>query len=239
MQAMTNRRKVLLSGLMAPLAAIAQSEDASSLLARAKQRYFDLKTYQDRGSVRFEILGVEEKVDFATAYVRPNSFRFDWSKGHPFPPLRHFVTRSAIWSDGEAAYTWKKPPHKAPVERKESSLAMAVAGATGVSSRSAHVIATLLIADLWGAEPFGDSILNLKGARLIGKESVDGVECYRVKGMDWRDEPIELWLGKEDLILRRNERVNSGSKFIEERTGIVIDGSIPASHFRSPSQTLA
>lgn len=237
MQAMIVRRKLILGGLMAPLAGIAQAEDASSILARAKQRYLGLKTYQDLGSVRYRLVDSEQEVNFETAFVRPGTFRFAWSKGHPFPPLRQFVTRNVIWSDGEAAYTWTKYPGRVPIERKDKSLASAVAGATGVSSRSAHVIATLLMADLWREEPYGDSVLNLKGAQLVGAESIDGVESYRVRGTDWRDDPIDLWLGKEDFMMRRSERILAGTKYIEERTGIVIDANIPASRFRSPSQT--
>jgi hypothetical protein len=237
MQTMIVRRKLILGGLMAPLAGFAKEEDASSVLARAKQRYRGLKTYQDRGSVRYHLVDGDQEVRFETAFVRSSRFRFEWSKGHPFPPLRRFVTRNVIWSDGDAAYTWTKYPGQAATERKERSLATAVAGATGVSSRSAHVIATLLMADLWRQEPFGDSVLNLKGALRVGAESIDGVDCHRLRGMDWRGDPIELWLGKVDLMLRRSERILAGTKYIEERTAIVLDANIPASRFSAPSQT--
>lgn len=234
------RRQLILGSLMAPMASIARLGYAPSVLAHAKQRYAALKTYQDRGSVRYLLVEDEEQeVKFETAFVRPGLFRFEWSKGQPFLLLRYFVTRSVIWSDGDAAYMWTKFPWRAAIEQKKESLRLAVAAATGVSSRSAHVIATLLIDDLWGTEPFGDSVLNLKAPALVGIEPIDGAECYRIRGRDWRDDPIDLWLGTEDLMLRRSERILAGTKYIEVRTGILIDAHIPASRFSSPSRASA
>jgi hypothetical protein len=232
-----DRRTLIVCGVIAPLARVARSEESSSILTRAMQRYYALKSYQDRGAVRYRVMGSEQRVDFQTAFTRPSAFRFEWSKGHSFPPLRHLVTRSVIWTKGDTAYTWTKYPDKEPTEREDGPLSLAVAAATGVSSGSAHVIATMLIADLWRREPFGDSVLNAKGVQLLGLERLDGAECYRLRGVDWRDDPIDLWLGREDLLMRRNERVIAGTKYIEERTGIIVNADIPASRFASPGRT--
>jgi hypothetical protein len=231
---MVLRRSLMLGSLLAPVASLASGADAATLLARAKQRYFGLKTYQDEGSVRYPLLFSDQEVTFKTAFVRPGLFRFEWSSGHPFPPLRFLVTRSVIVSDGQRIYTWTKYPGKSAAERNERSLADAVAGATGVSSRAAHVIATMLMEDLWGDEPFGDSILNVSSPAYIGRENVEEVMCDRIRGADWRGDAVDLWLGAEDSLVRRTER-QARARHIEVRNRIIVNANIERSRFSAPS----
>ena len=234
---MVLRRNLLVAGLLAPVGRLARGADAAALLARASQRYAGLNTYQDEGSVRFPLLPTsEQEITFKTAYVRPDLFRFQWSSGHPFPPLRHMVTRHVIGSDGQRAYSWVKYPGKPEQERTEESLGNAVAGATGVSMGSAHASATLLVDMLWKDQPFGGSILNVSSAVHIGTESVDGVMCDRIRGADRRGDAIDLWIGAEDSLVRRTER-QLNVKFVEVRTRIIVDAEIERSRFDPPRRS--
>lgn len=231
---MVPRRNVIVGGLLAPVACLATGADAAVLLARAKKSYLGLKTYQDEGSVTYPLLFSDQEVTFKTAFVRPGMLRFEWSSGHPFPPLRFLVTRSAIVSDGQRIYTWVKYPGKSAVERNERSLADAVAGATGVSSGSAHVIATMLMDDLWGDEPFGDSILNVSSPVHNGRQSIEGVMCDKIRGVNGRGDIVDLWLGAEDSLVRRMER-HARVRYIEVRRRIIVNANIERSRFSAPS----
>lgn len=230
---MVQRRRVILASLVAPCVVRANMADAAAILRRARERYARLKTYQDHGNVRFTLLGSVNEVTFETAFVRPDMFRFEWSKGHPFPPLRHFVTRSAIWSNADGAFTWTRYPGRDATMRKDASLAMSVAGATGVSSGAAHTAATLLMPDLWREEPFGKSVLDLESAQWAGADAADGVAVHRILGQR-RGGPVELWIGKEDGLLRRVVMEVGGTVHTESRDRILVDADVPASRFASP-----
>lgn len=230
---MFRRRQVILASVAAPCLAIATVDPAAEFLRRTRQRYAALMTYQDHGSVRYQIMGSDQEVAFETNFVRPDLFRFEWSKGHPFPPLRHLVTRSAIWRNAEGAFTWTRYPGEAATMRKDESLRLSVAGATGVSSGSAHTIATLLMPDLWNDEPFGRSVLDLEAPQLAGDEAIDGVAVRCVRGLQ-RKEPMELWIGKDDYLVRRVVTTRARFTAIEDRGGILVDAALPSSRFSAP-----
>lgn len=212
---------------------------AQALLQQSRSAYAALKSYRDQGTVRYDVLGSTQEVRFETVFVRPDRFRFEWSKGHPFPPLRSMTTRTAIWFDGEAAFWWQRDSFKRETQSRMESLSRAVAGATGVSSGAAHTIATLLLPDLWGADKFGDSLLNLRDAKHVGEGVVDAVPCERVAGVDWRDEPVELWIGRHDRVIRRVQSEVKGTRYVEERRNVVIDGPVADSEFAAPGNPIS
>ena len=230
-------RAALLPGLIAILSIIApglatSQEAASTVLAKMAETYAGLRSYQDKGSVRYDILGAQQEVTFKTAFVRPNRFRFEWTSHHPFAPLRFVKTRSVVRSDGATAYTWNKFYLKDATERQDESLSMAVAGATGVSSGSAHTIATLLIPDLWKEGSFGSSVAELGSPNVAGMETIDGVDCFRISGTR-RGERTDLWIGRNDYLLRKMEYLLKGNKNVEQRQSIVVNQDVPLTLFSS------
>lgn len=209
----------------------ASQETAAGVLAKMAETYAGLRSYQDKGSVRYDILGTQQEVTFKTAFVRPR-FRFEWTTHHPFAPLRFVETKSVVRFDGAKAYTWRKYFLKNATEEPQESLALAVAGATGVSSGSAHTIATLLIPDLWKESPFGSAVSDLGDAKVVGMEQIDGVDCYRVSGMR-RGERMDVWIGRNDYLIRKLEYLLKGNKNVELRESLVVNQEVPPALFSS------
>lgn len=226
----------MLIAMFAPAMAFAD-ESAESVLSRMVESYALLQSYRDSGTVRFQIIGLENEITFETAFVRPNSFRFGWVSHHPFPPLKYLKWRSVIWSTSTDSYTWNDGYLGLAAEtRKDTSLAMSVAGATGVSGGAANTIATLLMPDIWGTSPFGTSLRTLAFPKLTGIESVESVDCYHIVGTASRGEQYDLWLGTKDYLLRKMQRLVAGSPQIELHRDIQVNIEIAPQTFSAPTQ---
>jgi len=163
--------------------------------------------------------------------------KFAWVIHHPFPPLKYLESRSAIWSDAAGAFTSIGGfLGESPETRKEDSLSLAVAGATGVSGGSANTIATLLMPYLWGDAPFGVSLANLRSPRLVAVETVDDVECYHVVGASHRDGQYDLWLGTKDHLLRKLEYAVADSPQTELHRNIKVNDAIASESVLPPTR---
>jgi len=130
-----------------PLIAYAEGKpeqlNARQILTRMAETYANCKTYQDTGIVKTSFIGSDrdsvEETRFSTAFVRPDEFRFEYlSKNNSWG----FGNRYIIWCKGHEVLTWWSID---PGTKREQSLALAVASATGVSSGSAHTIPALLL----------------------------------------------------------------------------------------------
>jgi hypothetical protein len=93
----------------------------------------------------------------------------------------------------------------AGVEVSES-LDLAIAGATGISSGTAHTIGALLF-----AEVSGFNLLDLRRVRFRRNRIVLGVPCICVSGLHPRAGRWSAWFGEQDMLLRRlyRSRFNS------------------------------
>ena len=195
---------------------------ARSLLNQMAEKYSRLVSYQDEGEVVTtydeETGGRIEKLPFKTSFKRPNLFRFEWTDYF----LSKLGKKRVVWSNGKDAFTYWEPDRY----EKEEYLGLAIAGATGVSSGSAHTVSRLLIAD----EVSGFSVTELKDPSLLGEEIFEGVMCYHIKGAHPHGEFYELWIGKSDLLLRkvRQETKDADKVRTEEeiRRNIHVDDQI-------------
>jgi len=173
-------------------------------------KYSRLASYQDEGVVITtydeETGGRIEKLPFKTSFKRPNLFRFEWTDYF----LSKLGTKRVVWSNGKNAFTYWEPDRY----EKEKYLGLAIAGATGVSSGSAHTVSRLLLED----EVNGFSVTDLNGTSLLGEELFEGVLCYHIKGAHPDGQFYELWIGKSDLLLRkvREESKDSNTVRTEE-----------------------
>jgi hypothetical protein len=230
-------RVFLLTALVALLIADSACADdsAEQVLAGMTAAYGSLRSYKDTGTVTSKILGWDYEITFDTAFVRPNLFRFAWVAPHPFPPLKHLTTQSAICSNSSGTTTSTEGWGQAPQTLQNDSLQLAVAGATGVSGGSAHTIATLLMPKIW-TTPFGVSLPNLESPRLIGIETVEGTECYHIAGTAPRVGQYDLWIGTRDHLLRKLERVVADSPEVELHRNIEINEEIAAQSFSPPTR---
>lgn len=197
-------------------AAEKQTMTPQEILQKMAARYVSLKSYQDTGEVHGELV----TTTFKTYFSRPSFFRFDWNDHHPFRLLRYVKYHHVIWSDGKEAFTYWDSPYRV---RKAESLGSAVAGATGVSQGSAHTLIRLLTDEVTGF-----SLIQLTNLSLVGEEKFERTDCYRITGRHPRGYPYELWIGKQDWLLRK---IKSDSDE-EIHREIKIDIEIPAETFR-------
>lgn len=187
--------------------------------------YGSCASYRDRGRVLtrfFDLEGAPKDISerpFRTAFRRPDQFRFEFSNQiHPRGPWLRYV----VWKSGTVVRShWDVGPR----DERLRSLSLALAGATGVSDGSAHTIPALLLPEVGGRK-----LTSLVGARLLGQEEIDGVECHhltvrerrmsarmeaqrkdemlRETGRAWTHvtkEPTHLWIAVETLLVRRIE----------------------------------
>ena len=177
----------------------APEEDPQALLQRVAQAYSAMTSYQDNGRVAL-VNGDDPpfQIDFATLYKRPSLFRFEFSRPHPYAPLRHIVSKYVVGFDGTAAYSRNERYQRAPQLETRKDLQSAIAGATGISSGSAHSISCLLL-----PEVSGFSILDLVEVRMHEMTQIDGIPCYRVVGNSPRGGEWDCTIERDSLLIRR------------------------------------
>jgi outer membrane lipoprotein-sorting protein len=188
------------------------STTAKHIITQVADVYKTCKSYFDSGVVKTIFFmkdgkHVDEK-PFTTAFVRPDRFRFECSSKFPIPgakPMRYIV-----WAKGKDVRSWWDVQ---PGIKKEVSLEMALAAATGVSGGSAHTIPVLLMPKEIG----GWSVTELHQLNRIADSLLDNVECYRIQGKRKvsDSELITLWISKKTFLIHR---IDSTHKFPEFRT---------------------
>lgn len=203
-------------------------DDAATILRTSAESYAALRSYSDVGVVETDVGG---DVSFDTAFVKPDRFRFAWKVGHPFILLRFETITAIVRSEGPRTTTWRKVHHEEPTERVDSSLSMAIAGATGVSSGSAYTIATLLMPTLWGREDSSASVLVMSSPRLLADETIDRVSCRHLSGLSRHGDPVDLWIGIDDHLVRRLDTTDGGFHSSETRHDVRINASIAPAVF--------
>lgn len=173
-----------------------------SFLHEVEARYRSLQHYADHGQVRSLRSRHASECDFVTEYRQDGAFRFRFWSGHPFPPLRHLVSHWEIGTDDAGVpYFISEYAGQAPRRESEESLALAIAGATGISRSSAHTIGTLLFQDI-GGMPLKD----WKRLRFRRMRLVDGVLCITISGRHPGAGRMLACFGAHDLLLRRLQR---------------------------------
>lgn len=190
---------------------------ADQLLKDTADVYADCQSYRDTGVVTTRYIEqsdvtIEEKT-FSTAFVRPDRFRFEYL---------HQDDRYIIWRDGSDVRQWSTYSQQiATID----TLALAIAGATGVSSGSAHNVPALLLPD----DIPGLKLTEMEDGRRIDnawldqdgepvtEDQADSTECYRIEGQ-WSDDPMVLWIDRRTLLVRRIEKQTQFDSFRTETT---------------------
>jgi hypothetical protein len=188
-------------------------------------RYASMTSYSDRGAVHRHLddSGSVFSTTFSTSFKKPSLFRFEFARPHAYPPLGHIITRHSVAFDGTTAYSMTQRDTDAPKIMEKDTLATVVAGATGVSSGSAHTIARLLLPGIGGL-----SILDLVDAHQHGDTAIDGVACYSVAARYPKGGTVEFCIEKDELLIRKTTRTFEGDNFpaIEIRENICVNGPI-------------
>jgi hypothetical protein len=202
--------------------------NARECIAAMAARYRMLDSYANEGYVRPSGSTRPHDCWFDTQFSRPSRFRFQFSRPHPYPPLRHLVTKVVIGSDGTTAYFCMERDGSVRRNDIERDLSLAVAGATGISRGAAHTIGNLLLECVGGF-----SLLMLNRPRFRRSRVFQGEHCSRITGIHpWGGGRITLWFGTSDLLLRKI--VSHRPKSEEVRQNIRIDQSIDQAVFGMP-----
>jgi hypothetical protein len=172
--------------------------NAREFLREVEAHYRSLPGYSDSGLSRSLGLRRPRLCTFETAYRAPGLFRFSFSSSHPYKPLRNLVTRDVIGTDGLKPYFYSRSYGGEEEIEVPESLEMAVAGATGISSGTAHTIGALLFQEVGGFR-----LLDLRKIRFRPRREIDGVPCIAVTGLHPFGGRTTAWFGSEDLLLRR------------------------------------
>jgi hypothetical protein len=173
---------------------------ARQLLEQVVKIYASIDSYSDKGSVTQQVHPGDPvlRTEFSTLYKRPNLFRFEFSRPHPYPPLRHLVTRHVVGYDGFGAYSLQQGHEGEPTLQTRDDLSHAVAGAAGVSSGSAHNIGRLLLHEVAGL-----SLLDLIDPRFGAEVEIAGAPCYTVSAELPMGGERELCIERGALLVRR------------------------------------
>jgi outer membrane lipoprotein-sorting protein len=200
--------------------AMAQGEtpNAEALLQKMAETYAAARSYSDTSFARYLNADGSERfhVDFKIAFQRPASIRIDAeSKAEGALPRRE-----VLWSDGTTIRMWSTgKPVVAQAKVK-------IAG-SGLFGTYAYHIPTLL------EESFASTrrLHELAAPVIAGEEAFEGVECYHIKGQ-WEGDAYEVWIGKEDFLVRR-VLANHGDHRMEEiHREVVLNGEIAPEVFR-------
>jgi hypothetical protein len=202
--------------------------DAQDVLGRMVALYASLTSYVDTGHVttRFAKSGLLSRTVFSTLYQKPSLFRFTFFRPHPHPPLSHIVTEHVAGFDGTESYFLTKRFEDREVSKSITSLPLAVAGATGVSSGSAHTIGRLLLPEVEGS-----SILDLLNPQFNGDTEIDGIVCYSITAQHPKIGERELWVEKESSLLRKVIAFGETSRSEEVRENISVNNPLELSLF--------
>jgi hypothetical protein len=206
---------VLGLGVLAPLRAAGAGDPSSASLsgpdvvARVVAAYRTCATYRDTGVVRtvyFEETGQRtQNRPFKTAFVRPDSFRFEFTDSFLGKTTRYIVSQQGAdvrrWWDVE------------PGTRTLESLDMGLAGATGVSGGSAHVVPSLLLPEAVS----GRSLKDMTDVKRLDDAPCGSAVCARLEGF-WGREKRTLWVDLGSFQLRRIDSATVFPKFRTEQT---------------------
>jgi hypothetical protein len=168
------------------------------ILAALAEVYAECRSYRDAGRVFTRFLPAGDRRPhssvrpFATAFVRPGQFRFEYR--HRYREEDEW-DRYIVWAHGAEVRAWWDVR---PGVEEAKSLGMALAGATGVSGGSAHTVPALLMPDRVG----GRRLTDLVDVTSLGDETLDGVTCYRLSGQlgPYPADPAEEERRREEVV---------------------------------------
>lgn len=168
--------------------------NGQDLLKKVRDVYANFDSYTDVGTVESPDLP-GPGLEFQTYFKRPLKFRFHWLSWHPYFGKTKPANENTVWSNGQTFTSSYHGQIKHP-----KSLAMLVAGATGISQSSVNHILNILVPD---ALKLSHNWHEMTEVKSLSKETVHDAECFHIIGTIKNSEDCELWLEKETYIVRR------------------------------------
>jgi outer membrane lipoprotein-sorting protein len=181
---------------------------ASEVLGRVQEVYAACESYRDTGVARVTTtasgMSRQDSQPFATAFVRPDRFRFDF--GGRGPRVGELWVRPVIWFDGTTVRAFS-PADGQP--RTYPTVAAALLDADTASAGTSVLVPHLLAP---GALP-GPPITNLLHPAVTGGEPIAGVECVKIEGRQ-EEVLVTIWVDRQSFLIRQL----TGTRLIESGT---------------------
>lgn len=182
---------------------------AADIIMRMQQAYARSRSYLDKGTVKEVFIDAAGKrvveKPFATAFVRPDRFRYEFRERSPYLAQRRFV----IHRNGNELRTHWDVEHDLELD----TLDRAIAAATGVSSESAITVPGMLMP----GEITWRRAIRFRTPTRLEDEMLGDIDCYRIVG-SVAGGLITFWIGKHDLLLRKTYLERWFGDFRVERT---------------------
>ncbi len=187
---------VTLAALGAPRPGPGQepAPSADQILARVKTTYAQARSYRDTGTVVTVLIKDKAKQTvtqpFATAFVRPNKFRFEFLTD---PDTREIQQRFSVWTEtglDKAHRWWTLRP-----QDETGRLDLWLAGANGLSGGASLAVPALLLPGLTKLP----TLIDRKQPQRTGSETINGVVCHVIQETGTHpegDEAVTLWIGQ-------------------------------------------
>lgn len=168
--------------------------DIQQVLARTNEVYEKLHTYSDVGQVESPD-GPGPGLEFQTFFKRPMLFKFRWLAWHPYfgkskPASEHMVSTNGL--------RFQSLFHGQI--REHESLSIMVAGATGISRGSVHLMLNMLAPKSIELNQYWNQVTN---PTFLPDEQVNGADCFHITGDTKNEGQSEVWLEKKTFLIRR------------------------------------
>jgi hypothetical protein len=211
----------LLLAVLLPVLAATPGRGAERTLSgpeiyeRMLATYERARSYEDTGEVQIRSIrrfwpDRTAVLWFSTAFVRPETFRYEF-RNMSGPATER--SRYLIWRNGDDVKSWWSAQ---PGVRADQPFELALAAATGVSGGSSARIAALLLPDLqWGRR-----LRLLDDVRLSGRAEREGASCYVLQATGPDGRPVEFWVDAQTFLLRQLREQREFDGFRTETTTI-------------------
>jgi outer membrane lipoprotein-sorting protein len=204
---------------------------ADEIIRQVAETYKNCRTYRDSGVVTIVFINSDgrsrtDELPFTTAFVRPDRFRYEFQHRSR---IHHEPTRYIVWSKGQDVRTWWDIT---PGVKTGNPLHLALAGATGVSGRSAWEVPSLLLPK----EVSRGSLEALQSPTRLEDAKLGEVNCIRIQGESSIGDPMTFWIDSKTLLIRR---IDSGHEFGDFRTEQTMTYDDPIINEPIPEEKLA
>lgn len=182
-----------------PEAAPTPAQRADALLDAVAEKYGAMASYRDEGVLEVRAQDPETpikvEITFSTAFSRPERMRVDWTEKRSRARTGNYVL--AVNGASRALYWGELKQYEQP-----QSLLIALTEASGLSYGAAGNIPNLL----QGKHAVGSVLRLLSNKTIEREEPFDGVHCVVLSGEAGRLGTYRVWIGKEDLLIRKLEQ---------------------------------
>jgi len=193
-------------------------------------KYSAAESYQDSGYVQITANNPSAKPrilnSFNSYFARPGNYRFEWKANDEDNNGWH-----VIWTTGNFFSTLNsngKP-------ELEMNRGTTIARASAVTRGASQTVATLLSGTVRGFR-----VSELLDAALLRQENFEGEDCFVIRGRHPLGLPIDVWISKNDFLIRKIRQTNGDGSFQEEiRRNIKLDEPIAPQIFEYKSKRTA